>query len=63
MERIEGRGIPLEQYFLRRLEDEARMAKSATSEEERAAHMRACKLLRELLELDMDPDIHLRHHA
>lgn len=63
MERIEGRGMLLEQYFLRRLQQEARLAKTATSTAERAAHERACKLLRELLELDMDPDIHLRHHA
>ena len=63
MERIEGWGMPLEQYFLRRLEQEARLAKTASSTAERGAHERACKLLRELLELDMDPDFHLRHHA
>ena len=63
MEQIEERGSSLEHYFLRRLEEQAQLAKAAPSGAERAAHLRACKLLRELLEIDMSPDFHLRHDA
>jgi hypothetical protein len=63
MEWIEGRAIPLESYFIRRLEEEARRAKAAAPGAERSAHERACKLLRELLKLDISPDFHLRHDA
>lgn len=63
MERIEGRNIPLEQYFLRRLQEEAQLAKVAPPGAERTGHLRTCKLLRELLQIDRSPDFHLRHDA
>lgn len=49
----------LENYFLKRLAEEAELAKASPDSEERSAHLRACELLRELLELETDPDHHL----
>lgn len=60
---MDNRDFPLEQYFLRRLAEESELAKRSPGAAERSAHLRASKLLRELLELDMDPDFHLRHNT
>lgn len=54
----EARGLSLEQYFLRRLAEEAELAKRAPASE-REAHLRACELLRNLLARHSDPDRHL----
>ena len=58
MAAFEARGQSLEQYFLRRLAEEAELAKHAPATE-REAHLRACALLRELLDGHADPDRHL----
>ena len=52
------RGQSLEQYFLRRLAEEAELARRAPAAE-REAHLRACELLRNLLDRHSDPDRHL----
>jgi len=58
MAAFEARGQSLEQYFLRRLAEEAALAQRAPAAE-REAHLRACALLRELLDGHADPDRHL----
>ena len=58
MAAFEARGQSLEQYFLRRLAEEAELAQRAPAAE-REAHLRACALLRELLDRHSDPDRHV----
>ena len=55
---FDSRRQSLEHYFLRRLAEEAELAQSAPAAEQEA-HLRACALLRELLDRDSDPDRHL----